>query len=43
MGFNPLEHQGIPLERQVRSRRELDVEPVDPDHEPGGRTGRRPA
>ncbi|MFC8427123.1 hypothetical protein [Streptomyces sp. NPDC057253] len=32
MGFNPLEHQGIPLERQLRNWRELDVEPVDPDH-----------
>ncbi|MBO4253835.1 hypothetical protein [Streptomyces griseorubiginosus] len=31
MGFNPLEHRGIPLERQIRSWRELDVEPVDPD------------
>src|SRR3954447_490992 len=32
MGFNPLEHRGIPLDRQVRNWRELDVEPVDPDH-----------
>ncbi|WP_327714652.1 hypothetical protein OG381_03815 [Streptomyces sp. NBC_00490] len=32
MGFNPLEHQGIPLDRQLRNWRELDVEPVDPDH-----------
>ncbi|MFG2000213.1 hypothetical protein ACGFNU_13780 [Spirillospora sp. NPDC048911] len=31
MSFNPLEHRGIPLERQVRNWRELDVEPVDPD------------
>ncbi|QNP75395.1 hypothetical protein IAG44_42340 [Streptomyces roseirectus] len=31
MGFNPLEHQGIPLDRQLRNWRELDVEPVDPD------------
>jgi hypothetical protein len=31
MGFNPLEHQGIPLDRQLRTWRELDVEPVDPD------------
>ncbi len=32
IGFNPLEHQGIPLDRQLRSWRELDVEPIDPDH-----------
>jgi hypothetical protein len=32
MGFNPLEHRGIPLDRQLRNWRELDVEPVDPDH-----------
>ncbi|MDQ0604628.1 hypothetical protein QF037_008973 [Streptomyces canus] len=32
MGFNPLEHQGISLDRQLRNWRELDVEPVDPDH-----------
>ncbi|MFC8358285.1 hypothetical protein ACFUIY_00275 [Streptomyces griseorubiginosus] len=32
MGFNPLDHQGIPLDRQLRNWRELDVEPVDPDH-----------
>ncbi|WP_030682963.1 hypothetical protein [Streptomyces sp. NRRL B-1347] len=32
MSLNPLEQQGIPLERQVRSWRELDVEPIDPDH-----------
>jgi hypothetical protein len=31
MGFNPLEHQGIPLERQIRNWRELDVAPIDPD------------
>ncbi|KAB2342696.1 hypothetical protein [Actinomadura rudentiformis] len=31
MSFNPLEHKGIPLDRQVRNWRELDVEPVDPD------------
>jgi hypothetical protein len=30
--FNPLEEPGIPLDRQVRTWRELDVEPVDPDH-----------
>jgi hypothetical protein len=31
MSFNPLEHKGIPLERQLRNWRELDVEPTDPD------------
>ncbi len=31
MTFNPLEHQGIPLDRQLRTWRELDVEPMDPD------------
>lgn len=31
MAFNPLDHRGIPLDRQVRSWRELDVEPIDPD------------
>jgi hypothetical protein len=31
MTFNPLDHQGIPLERQVRSWRELDIPPLDPD------------
>ncbi|TQM85412.1 hypothetical protein FHX81_7893 [Saccharothrix saharensis] len=31
-GFNPLEHRGIPLDRQVRNWRELDVDPIDPDH-----------
>jgi hypothetical protein len=31
MAFNPLEHQGIPLDRQLRNWRELDVEPTDPD------------
>jgi hypothetical protein len=31
MGFNPLEHPGIPVAEQLRSWRELDVEPVDPD------------
>ncbi|HEV7896706.1 MAG TPA: hypothetical protein VGP31_02515 [Planosporangium sp.] len=29
--FNPLEHQGIPLDRQIRNWRELDVEPIDPE------------
>jgi hypothetical protein len=32
MSFNPLEERGIPLDRQLRTWRELDVEPVDPDH-----------
>jgi hypothetical protein len=31
VSFNPLEHQGIPLDRQVRNWRELNVDPVDPD------------
>ncbi|MFI0356027.1 hypothetical protein [Actinomadura sp. 9N407] len=31
MSFNPLEHRGIPLDRQVRNWRELNVAPVDPD------------
>ncbi|SEG89051.1 hypothetical protein SAMN04489712_12310 [Thermomonospora echinospora] len=31
MTFNPLEHRGIPLDRQLRNWRELNVEPVDPD------------
>jgi hypothetical protein len=31
MSFNPLEHRGIPLDRQIRNWRELDVEPIDPD------------
>jgi hypothetical protein len=29
--FNPLDHQGIPLERQIRNWRELNVEPIDPE------------
>ncbi|QCX81421.1 hypothetical protein C9F11_39195 [Streptomyces sp. YIM 121038] len=32
MTLNPLEQRGIPLDRQIRSWRELDVEPIDPDH-----------
>ncbi|MCT9930229.1 hypothetical protein N5079_08315 [Planotetraspora sp. A-T 1434] len=32
MTFNPLEERGIPLDRQVRNWRELDVMPIDPDH-----------
>jgi hypothetical protein len=31
MAFNPLEQRGIPLDRQLRNWRELDVAPVDPD------------
>ncbi|MFI6516906.1 hypothetical protein ACIBF1_15215 [Spirillospora sp. NPDC050679] len=31
MSFNPLEHRGIPLDRQLRNWSELDVTPVDPD------------
>jgi hypothetical protein len=31
MTFNPLEHKGIALDKQLRNWRELDVEPVDPD------------
>jgi hypothetical protein len=29
--FNPLDHSGIPLERQTRDRRELNVTPIDPE------------
>ncbi|SDC23984.1 hypothetical protein [Actinokineospora iranica] len=32
MSFNPLEHRGIPLDRQLRNWRELNVDPIDPDH-----------
>ncbi|MFP8962336.1 hypothetical protein ACLIYP_17530 [Streptomyces nanhaiensis] len=32
MTFNPLEQRGIPLDRQLRNWRELDVEPIDPNH-----------
>ncbi|WP_413803524.1 hypothetical protein [Streptomyces iranensis] len=32
MTFNPLEQRGIPLDRQLRTWRELDVAPIDPDH-----------
>ncbi|MDT3397474.1 hypothetical protein RKE29_12575 [Streptomyces sp. B1866] len=32
MPFNPLEHRGIPMDRQLRTWRELDVPPIDPDH-----------
>ncbi|HEX2317334.1 MAG TPA: hypothetical protein VHJ17_26555 [Thermomonospora sp.] len=31
MAFNPLEHRGIPLDRQLRNWSELNVEPLDPD------------
>src|SRR5690606_35274027 len=30
--FNPLQERGIPLDRQLRNWRELNVDPVDPDH-----------
>jgi hypothetical protein len=29
--FNPLDHDGIPLDQQIRDWRELNVEPVDPE------------
>src|SRR3954470_1879371 len=29
--FNPLDHKGVPLDRQIRSWRELDVQPIDPE------------
>lgn len=29
--FNPLEHRGLALERQIRNWRELNVTPIDPD------------
>ncbi|WP_232320189.1 hypothetical protein [Herbidospora daliensis] len=32
MTFNPLRERGIPLDRQLRSWRELAVTPVDPEH-----------
>ncbi|MFI6787164.1 hypothetical protein ACIBG4_07515 [Nonomuraea sp. NPDC050383] len=32
MTFNPLRERGIPLDRQVRNWRELNVTPIDPDH-----------
>jgi hypothetical protein len=31
MTFNPLTERGIPLDRQIRNWRELDVTPLDPD------------
>jgi hypothetical protein len=32
MPFNPLQERGIPLDKQLRNWRELNVTPVDPDH-----------
>ncbi|MDK1344514.1 hypothetical protein QNO09_14580 [Streptomyces sp. 378] len=32
MTCNPLEQRSIPLDRQLRSWRELDVAVIDPDH-----------
>ncbi|NUP63338.1 MAG: hypothetical protein HOW71_14345, partial [Nonomuraea sp.] len=32
MTFNPLQERGIPLDRQLRNWRELNVLPIDPDH-----------
>jgi hypothetical protein len=29
--FNPLDHKGIPLDRQIRNWRELNVTPIDPE------------
>jgi hypothetical protein len=29
--FNPLDHNGIPLDQQIRDWRELNIEPVDPE------------
>jgi hypothetical protein len=29
--FNPLEHKGIPIDRQLRNWREMNVAPLDPD------------
>ncbi|MEE1672054.1 hypothetical protein RCR19_42330 (plasmid) [Streptomyces sp. WAC07094] len=31
MTFNPLEQRGIPLDRQLRNWREMNVQPIDPD------------
>ncbi|MBL1065837.1 hypothetical protein [Streptomyces sp. 7-21] len=31
MTFNPLRERGVPLDRQVRNWRELNVDPIDPD------------
>ncbi|TDD55329.1 hypothetical protein E1286_03850 [Nonomuraea terrae] len=32
MTFNPLRERGIPLDKQLRNWRELNVTPIDPDH-----------
>ncbi|OUC83530.1 hypothetical protein CA984_40500, partial [Streptosporangium minutum] len=32
MSFNPLQERGIPLDKQLRNWRELNVTPIDPDH-----------
>ncbi|MCK2217037.1 hypothetical protein MF672_025065 [Actinomadura sp. ATCC 31491] len=32
MTFNPLQQRGIPLDKQLRNWRELNVTPIDPDH-----------
>ncbi|WP_433430013.1 hypothetical protein [Nonomuraea sp. CA-141351] len=32
MAFDPLQERGIPLDDQLRDWRELNVEPIDPDH-----------
>ncbi|TDC08792.1 hypothetical protein E1267_09515 [Nonomuraea longispora] len=32
MTFNPLQERGIPLDKQLRNWRELNVTPTDPDH-----------
>ncbi|MEU8401474.1 ferritin-like domain-containing protein [Nonomuraea sp. NPDC048892] len=32
MTFNPLRERGIPLDKQLRNWRELNVVPIDPDH-----------
>ena len=32
MTFNPLQERGIPLDKQLRNWRELNVMPIDPDH-----------
>jgi hypothetical protein len=32
MTFNPLQERGIPLDKQLRNWRELNVTPIDPDH-----------
>ncbi|MGW0805827.1 hypothetical protein [Nonomuraea sp. NPDC002799] len=32
MAFDPLQERGIPLDEQLRTLREMDVTPIDPDH-----------